>query len=227
MEKSNNSKRTILIVDDHPINVDGYQALLANIESNKKAEYHLAFDCKQAYNTISNYRLEEKIIDFAFIDISLPAYEEKKMFSGSDIALLIRKVFPLCKIVIISMHNEPLWVNQIYKGINPEGFIAKSDLNYKCFPEMFQSIEKNEVYYSKSIKSSQKVMIQNNINWDDNDSKILQFIAQGIKTINLPNFIPLSLSTIEKRKANIKKQLILDNGSDKDLIDVAKNLGFI
>jgi hypothetical protein len=44
MDKSNNSKRTILIVDDHPINVDGYQALLANIESNKKAEYLLAFD---------------------------------------------------------------------------------------------------------------------------------------------------------------------------------------
>ena len=125
------------------------------------------------------------------------------------------------------MHNEPLWVNQIYKGINPEGFIAKSDLNYKCFPDIFQSIEKNEVYFSQSIKWSQKIIIQKNINWDDYDSKILQFIAQGIKTNNLPNFIPLSLSAIEKRKANIKKQLILDNGSDKDLIDVAKNLGFI
>jgi DNA-binding NarL/FixJ family response regulator len=227
MNKSNNSKRTILIVDDHPINVDGYQALLANIESNKKAEYLLAFDCKQAYNTINNYRLEDKTIDFAFIDISLPAYEEKKIFSGSDIALLIRELFPLCKIVIISMHNEPLWVNQIYKGINPEGFLAKSDLNYKYFPEMFQSIEKNEVYFSQSIKWAQKIMIQKNVNWDDYDSKILQFIAQGIKTINLPNFIPLSLSAIEKRKSNIKKQLILDNGSDKDLIDVAKNLGFI
>ena len=46
MNKSNNSKRTILIVDDHPINVEGYQALLANIESNKDAEYLIAFDCK-------------------------------------------------------------------------------------------------------------------------------------------------------------------------------------
>jgi len=70
-------------------------------------------------------------------------------------------------------------------------------------------------------------MIQKNINWDDNDSKILQLIAQGIKTINLPDFIPLSLSSIEKRKANIKKQLILNSGSDKELIDIAKKLGFI
>jgi hypothetical protein len=70
-------------------------------------------------------------------------------------------------------------------------------------------------------------MIQKNINWDDYDSKILQLIAQGEKTINLPKFIPLSLSAIEKRKANIKKQLVLNLGSDKELIDVATNLGFL
>jgi DNA-binding NarL/FixJ family response regulator len=227
MDKSNNSKRTILIVDDHPINVDGYQTILSNIESNKEAEYLIAFDCEQAYNTINNNHLVDNTIDFAFIDVSLPPYEEKKMFSGSDIALLIRKLFPQCKIIIISMHKEPLWVNQIYKSVNPEGFIAKSDINYKCFPEIFQSIEKNEVYLSQSIKLSQKIMIQKNINWDDNDSKILQLIAQGIKTINLPDFIPLSLSSIEKRKANIKKQLILNSGTDKELIDIAKKLGFI
>jgi len=227
MDKSNNSKRTILIVDDHPINVDGYQTILSNIESNKEAEYLIAFDCEQAYNTINNNHLVDNTIDFAFIDVSLPPYEEKKMFSGSDIALFIRKLFPQCKIIIISMHKEPLWVNQIYKSVNPEGFIAKSDINYKCFPEIFQSIEKNEVYLSQSIKLSQKIMIQKNINWDDNDSKILQLIAQGIKTINLPDFIPLSLSSIEKRKANIKKQLILNSGSDKELIDIAKKLGFI
>lgn len=227
MDKSNNSKRTILIVDDHPINVDGYQALLSNIESNKKAEYLLAFDCKQAYNTIIKYHLDEKTIDFAFIDISLPAYEEKKMFSGNDIALLIRKVLPDCKIVIISMHKEPNWVNQIFKSINPEGFISKNDINYKLFPEVFQSIASDETYFSQSIKQAQKVIIQNNINWDNHDSKILQLIEKGIKTINLPEFIPLSLSTIEKRKANIKKQLIIDSGSDKELLDAARNLGFL
>lgn len=227
MDKSNNSKRTILIVDDHPINVDGYQSLLSNIESNKNAEYLLAFDCKQAYNTINNYRLEKKTIDFAFIDINLPAYEEKKMFSGSDIALLIRKVLPYCKIVIISMHKEPNWVNQIFKSLNPEGFIAKSDINYKCFPEIFKSIESNEIYLSQSIVFAQKILIQKNINWDNYDSKILQLIADGIKTINLPKFIPLSLSAIEKRKSNIKKQLVLEDATDKELIDSAKKLGFI
>lgn len=227
MDKSNLPKRTILLVDDHPINVDSYQTLLSNIESNKNAEYLVAFDCEQTYKTINKQLINGKNIDFAFIDINLPEYPEKKLFSGSDVSILIRKKFPLCKIIIISMHKEPNWVNQIFKSVNPEGFIAKSDINYKCFPEIFQSIEKNEIYMSQSIKLSQKIMIQKNINWDDYDSKILQLIAQGEKTINLPNFIPLSLSAIEKRKTNIKKQLVLNLGSDKELIDVATNLGFL
>ena len=221
------TKRTILIVDDHPINVESYQTLLSKIESNAKAEYLLAFDCEQSYNTIKKCQFSGKVIDFAFIDISIPAFNEKKLTSGSDIAMLIRETFPQCKIIIISMHKEPLWVNQIYKSINPEGFIAKSDINYIIFPEIFKTIEKKETYYSTSIKNAQKIMIQKNINWDDYDSKILQLLAEGVKTINMPNYIPLSLSTIEKRKSNIKKQLILNEGSDKELVDIAKTLGLV
>ena len=227
MDSAKNTNRNILIVDDHPLNVDSYKSLLSGIESNSNANYLLAYDCEQAYKLLLKTNLNSETIDFAFIDISLPPFEEKKILSGSDLALEIRKLFPLCKIIIISMHKEPLWVNQIYSSITPEGFIAKSDVNYKLFPEAFQSIDSDEIYFSPSIKQAQKVMIQKNINWDNHDSKILQLIEEGTKTINLPKFIPLSLSTIEKRKANIKKQLIMDSGSDKELLDAARNLGFI
>lgn len=227
MESAKNTNRNILIVDDHPINVDSYRALLSGIESNSLANYLLAYDCEETYKLLLKTHRNSETINFAFIDISLPPFKEKNIFSGSDLALEIRKLFPICKIIIISMHKEPLWVNQIYNSIKPEGFIAKSDVNYKLFPEVFQSIANDKIYFSPSIKQAQKVMIQKNINWDNHDSKILQLIEEGIKTINLPNFIPLSLSTIEKRKANIKKQLIMDAGSDKELLDAARNLGFI
>ncbi len=227
MDSVKNTNTNILIVDDHPLNVDSYKSLLSGIESNNNASYLLAYDCEEAYKLLLKTNLNSETIDFAFVDISLPPYEEKNILSGSDLALEIRKLFPLCKIIIISMHKEPLWVNQIYSSIQPEGFISKNDVNYKLFPEVFQSIASDEIYFSHSIKQAQKVMIQNNINWDNHDSKILQLIEKGIKTINLPEFIPLSLSAIEKRKANIKKQLIMESGSDKELLDAARNLGFL
>jgi len=227
LESKKNQKRNILIIDDHPMSVDSYKTLLSSIESNKKANYSLGYSCEEAFNMLHQTKHDKETFDFAFVDVNLPPFEEKKLFSGSDVAKLIRDYFPDCKIIIISMHNEPVWVSQIYNSINPEGFIAKSDINYKSFPETFKSVENNEIYYSQSIKDSRKAMIQTNINWDEYDSKILQLISEGFKTKDLPKYIPLSLSAIEKRKASIKKQLILESGSNKELLDTAKSLGLI
>ena len=70
-------------------------------------------------------------------------------------------------------------------------------------------------------------MIQQYINWNENDSKMLRLIAEVLKTKDLPNYIPLCLSAIEKRKASIKKLLIRESGSNKELLDSAKSLGLI
>lgn len=207
--------------------VDSYVSLLSTIETNKKAKYYLAYNCKEAYSLINRVKQNKNSIDLAFFDVNLPAFEEKNISSGADLAILMRNVFPTCKIIIISMHTEPVWVNRIIESINPEGFIAKSDINYKNFPEVFQIIDNNGIYLSQSILQSHKVILKQNINWDVNDCKILQAIEQGIKTVDLPKHIPLSLSAIEKKKANMKKQLVLNNGSDKELIDIAKKSGLI
>src|SRR5690349_3821238 len=92
-------KRNILIVDDHPINVDSYKTLLSNIESNRNADFLLAYDSKEAFHTIKGVKNNLQLIDFAFIDISLPPYEEEKIFSGSDLALMVKNYFPQCKII--------------------------------------------------------------------------------------------------------------------------------
>jgi DNA-binding NarL/FixJ family response regulator len=216
-----------LIVDDHPLIVDSYVALLSTIEANEKASFHLAYNCEQAYNTIVKLKASETRLDVAFIDVSLPKYEEMNLRSGDDIGSLVQRHFPNCSIIIISMHNEPVWVNRIIKILNPQGFISKNDINYKSFPLIMEAITKKDTYYSKTIIEAQKEFIIKNINWDEHDSKILQLIADGIKTKHLTQYIPLSLSTIEKRKANLKKQLIFQGGSDADLIERVKKMGLL
>ncbi len=209
------------------MSVDSYKTLLSTINSNKKANYLLGYTCEEGYHILHHAKHNKEIIHFAFIDINLPSFEKKKLFSGADVAKLIRNYFPDCKIIIISMHSEPVWVSQIYTSINPEGFIAKNDIDYNSFPEAFKSVENNEIYSSKSINESRKIMIQRNINWNENDSTMLRLIAEGVKTKDLPKYIPLSLSAIEKRKASIKKQLIRESGSTKELLDSAKSLGLL
>ena len=52
MDNANNTNRNILIVDDHPLNVDSYKSLLSGIESNSNANYLLAYDCEEAYKLL-------------------------------------------------------------------------------------------------------------------------------------------------------------------------------
>jgi DNA-binding NarL/FixJ family response regulator len=215
----------ILIVDDHPLNVDSYVALLSQIESNKNASFHLAYNCKQAYDLITQLDRNEINIDMAFIDLSLPAYEELNFRSGDEIGSLVQQKFPNCIIIIISMHSEPVRVNQIIKTLNPQGFISKNDINYKNFPAIMDAISKKDSYFSKTIMEAQKEFIIKNINWDEHDSKMVRLIAEGIKTKDLPHYIPLSLSALEKRKANLKKQFLFEGGSDGELIEQVKKLG--
>jgi DNA-binding NarL/FixJ family response regulator len=215
----------ILIVDDHPLIVDSYVTLLSAIESNENTSFHLAYNCKQAYEKINVLKASDTPLDVAFIDVNLPPYEEMNLRSGDEIGSLIKQRFPDCSLIIISMHCDPVWVNRITKTLNPLGFISKNDINYKSFPSIMEAITNKETYYTASILEAQREFIIKNIHWDEHDSKIIQLIAEGVKTKDLTKYIPLSLSTIEKRKANLKKQLIFKGGTDAELIERVNNLG--
>lgn len=218
----------ILIVDDHPMTVDSYINLLSDIDFQKnEPNFIKSYNCEDAYNKI-NYQVKQNSkIDFALLDISLPSYKEFNINNGVDLAILIRKKITNCKIVLLTMHTEALTVDKIIKEVKPEGFISKSDINFELFPVICKKILEGDIFRSKTIIQSQRELFKRNINWDNHDSQILTLISQGVKTVNLPNYIPLSMSAIEKRKANIKDQLLKEKGSDKDLIEIAKKLGFL
>jgi DNA-binding NarL/FixJ family response regulator len=218
----------ILIVDDHPMTVDSYSNLLSlnNFQENTP-NFIKSYNCQDAYNKIFFYLKQHTNIDLALLDISLPPYTEFNIENGIDLATLIRKKFTNCKIVLLTMHSEPITVDKIIKEINPEGFVSKNDINFELFPIICKKIMNGEIYRSSTIIESQREFHKSNINWDKHDSQILILISQGVKTVNLPDYIPLSMSAIEKRKANIKEQLLMGKGSDRDLISKAKKLGLL
>ncbi len=221
-----NSK--ILIVDDHPMVVDGYIRLLSESCFQKnKSNFIKSYNCEDAYNKIFLNLKQQVNINLALLDVSLPPYKEFNINSGVDLALLIREKFTNCKIIILTMHSEPLTVDKIIKKINPEGFVCKNDVNSESFPFIYKKIIDGEIIQSQTIIESQRELFKKNINWDNHDNEILILISQGVKNINLPNYIPLSMSAIEKRKANIKDQLLKGKGSDKDLVSKAVKLGLL
>lgn len=218
----------ILVVDDHPMVADSYVNLLSDNDFQEKIPLFIkSYDCEDAYKKINSCHKQNINIDLALLDISIPPYKELNINGGTDLALLLRERFSNCKIVLLTMHSEPLIVDQIIKGIKPEGFISKNDINFELFPIICKKIIEGDIFRSDTIIESQRKLFKENINWDNHDNDILILISQGVKTVNLPDYIPLSMSAIEKRKANIKDQLLNKKGSDKDLISKAKKLGLL
>ncbi|MFH6995000.1 response regulator [Flavobacterium sp. FlaQc-48] len=218
----------ILIVDDHPMTVDSYVNLLSD-ESFSAVEplFIKSYNCETAYKEIRSLKKQNIPIDFAILDVSLPAYQQQNISNGIDLATLIKETHPGCKILLLTMHTEIFIVNRVIEEICPQGFISKSEVNFESFPAICKKILSGKIIYSDEIIKSQKKLAQRNFDWGEYDSQILNLLSQGIKMIDIPNHIPLSLSSIEKRKAIIKNHFLLEKGGDIELINKIKQLGFL
>ncbi len=216
-----------MVIDDHPINSDAYINLIKSRDEFNETIFHKATDCYTAFKLIKQAEITENPFDVALIDISIPEYREEKLLSGTDVAILIRNTFPDCIIIMLTMHNESLLLFNAYKQVNPEGFISKNDIDFEMFPEIFDRIVNVENYFSTSINNAIQQLLKNALSWDEFDTQILLFLEKGIQTKDLPEYINLSLSTIEKRKAVIKTQIFNKKVTDKELIAKCKLLNFI
>ena len=215
----------ILIVDDHPFIIQAYKNALDKYSlQGYEFEVTQANNCKSGYENIID---SKKPFDVAFFDISMPEYAEKGIYSGEDLATLMKKEMPGCKVILLTMHTELLKINNIIKNINPNGLIIKNDLTFDELIFAFDKIINNESYYSQTVIKLVGQAQYNNIELDAFDKQILFHLSKGVKTKDLPQYIPLSLSAIEKRKLNVSEILEVIGGSDIDLINEAKTKGVI
>lgn len=220
-------KITILIVDDHPFIIEGYKNAINGY--NKKGNYEFiitqAKDCRTGYEAITKQGIEP--FDIAFFDLSMPVYEEKNIFSGEDLASLIKNKMSGCKIILLTMHTELLKINTIIKNINPNGLIIKNDLTYNDLLLAFDKILKGENYYSETVVKIVSQIQHNHIEIDAFDKQILFHLSKGTKTQDIPQYVSLSLNAVEKRKTTLKDTLDVSGGSDNDLIREARNKGLL
>lgn len=139
----------VLMVDDHPFILQAYKNTLDRF---KPDEYDIhvvnADSGETGYLTIIDAPRE---FDIALLDISIPAYREKEIESGIDLALLVRDLMPKCKIVLLTMHTEKLRFKYFADTIQPEGLVVKNDLTFEELILAFEKIVDGENYYSETI----------------------------------------------------------------------------
>lgn len=216
----------ILIVDDHPFIIEGYKNAITRYNPEEFNFFiKQAKDCESAYNIITNPDIAP--FDIAFLDISMPTYEEKNIFSGEDLAKLLSEYMPNCKIILLTMYTELLKIKTIIKTINPSGLVIKNDLTFNELLLAFDVVINNKKYYSQSVLKMLSHSEMNTIEIDQFDKEILFHLSKGTNMNDIPQYIPISLGAIERRKINLKYLLKMEEGTDVELVLEAKNRGLL
>ncbi len=218
------SKRSanILMVDDHPMILEGYKRVL---RSNKNVSLRIttANDCEQASHAILRSKLNSPF-DIVFVDIQIPPSVDGRLTSGEDLAVLVRKELPDAKIIILTMHENAYRLKNLLNMVPHDALLVKSDVTKKMLLEALDNALSNRIFYSKTVQILRDNLALNSKLLDDHNKKILYYLNKGVLTKNLPHHIPLSLSSIEKRKSSIKL-LFNVTGDDEQLLDEAKKGG--
>jgi len=215
---------TVLIIDDHPPIVEGYKAILSYNLYGYTFNTSSAFSCESAYDLITTTK---DTFDLVTIDYTMPPYPEKNIHSGADLIPVIREHLPQAKIMMMTSHSETLLLMKLRYECNPDALLVKSDFHAEELLEAFDTIVKGENYYSSTIKSLKQEPKETAKALDFHNRQIILLLSQGIKTKNLPDYLHLSKSAIDKRKVFIKEFFDIEKGSDEDILREARKQGLI
>lgn len=219
----------VLMVDDHKMTLVGYSSALEIInkeDSKYTFQIHHATTFEEALyklNETFNYRP----LHLVFLDIQLPKHSDKKYQTGEDLGIEIRKRFPNTKLIVITTFDNNLLIQNLLESINPEGLMIKSDVTPSNFPQAVLDVLEDPPYYSKTVTKYLRKQQYIKYHLDRWDRLMLYYISIGKLTKDLPNFIPLSIAGIEKRKKRLKEIFDVEDGNDIDLIMHAREKGFI
>ena len=189
--------KRLLIVDDHEVVRSGLRRLL---ENNKDIS-HIA-ECasgEEAY--IYLYNNETHII---IMDISMPGK------GGIETTQQIKKRYPDIKIIILSMHDNPMMVSKaISAGAN--AYILKNEIS----DNLLDALDKL-IHGSSLVTPSVKFDNTNNILklLNDKEFEIFISISNGEDLKKISKNLNISYKSVANYQTSIKKKLSIKNALD-------------
>lgn len=208
VEKVNEKKYKIFVVDDHPIVRQGIAQLI-----NQEEDMMLAGEAGDASEALKG--IDKIKPDLVTVDISL------KGSSGIELTKSILLNHPKMPILIISMYDEPLYGERVLKA-GAKGYLIKQE----AIDNVVTAIRKvlsGEIYLSEKMRDSlvhKFVRGKTSVTGSpletltDRELEILQLIGQGLSTHKISEDLHISVKTVESHYSNIKNKLNLKNAHE-------------
>lgn len=217
----------ILTVDDHSMTALGYKYILTDFEfENKEIRVDIAssFDAGKEKIEMSARSLKYDII---LLDMQLFPEHSKETRTGEDLGILARKLVPESKIVFMSSYSDSYRINSLFKSVNPDGYMVKSEIDEMSLKAMVRTVYTRPPYYTASALEAVRRRLANDATVDDQDKKILYQLSIGTRTKDIAPILSVANTTVEARKRQLKSLFGIEHGNDIALIEEARKRGFI
>jgi DNA-binding NarL/FixJ family response regulator len=190
-------KRTrVLLADDHPLTLEGLRAFL---------EPHM-----ESVGTVTDgralvdeaMRLKPELI---ILDITMP------LLNGIDAAVQIRKNLPAVKLVFVTMHANPAYLEAALNA-GAMGYVLKSAAREELL-DAIQSVMRGNIYVTPSLSTehlerfSSPARAAATLRLSGREREILQLIAEGKATKEIAFVLSISVKTVAFHRENIKRKL--------------------
>jgi DNA-binding NarL/FixJ family response regulator len=206
--KQGTAKKSILIVDDHPMMREGV-ALLISREKDLEV-------CGEADTAPAAIELVAQTKPhLVMVDITLPGR------SGLELIKDIHAVSPDTLVLVVSMHDESLYAERVLRA-GGRGYVMKQEGGKKLM-EAIRQVLNGQIYVSPAIsvrileafsghtKESTHSGIER---LTDREFEVFRLIGQGASTREIAKRLRLSVKTVEVHRLNIKSKLRLSTASE-------------
>jgi DNA-binding NarL/FixJ family response regulator len=199
------TKRTVLVVDDHPLFRKGVVQLL-NDEPDLEVRAE-ASNNNEALGAIRKHKL-----DLAVVDIGLAGST-----NGIELTKNIRAEKPKLPVLVLSMHDETLFAERALRA-GARGYVMKREA-LDNFISAVRTVLRGEIFISENMS---KRMVFAHLHGgaetaspveklSDRELEIFQMIGKGDEVREIADQLHISPKTVEAHRARIKEKLNLGN----------------
>lgn len=215
-------KKTILIVDDHPLFREGLKTIITS-----DTRYEVV---GEAGNGREALRLAKKHKpDLVLLDIALPDQ------NGIQLSREIRNLSSKTRILIVSMHSKTDYIVKAFQA-GATGYVVK----YSASERLLQGIDsvlKGEYFMDSSVshkvieklmQSPEKEAKITDAAYDTltpREQEVMVLLAEGLSSKEAAEKLFISPKTVENHRSNMMRKL--DLHSTLELIRYATRLGLI
>jgi DNA-binding NarL/FixJ family response regulator len=201
-------RKTLLVVDDHPILRRGLTAL---IESEPGLVVHKAVATRAA----ALAAMRESKPDLVIVDLALGDQD------GLDLVREIKARYPEIPSLVLSMHDEEVYAERALRA-GALGYVAKQELDETVLGAIFRTLA-GETYMSEALQRrlAERYVGGRTLEKDsliralsDRELQVFRLIGQGRTTRQIAATLSRSVKTIESHLEHIKNKLALGSAAE-------------